>query len=338
MSGGNREVSPQRVLVPQAPVLVAGFREVLWLSPDGEVEALAPPEARSRVERETPMLCHARATARRLDLPIFPALDLLELFAFVRPARFCVPTPRGLAAALGLDLPRRPAEACVTLATAARALLQELGGETDAETRAVAEAMERGGWLWAPAVIAALPAGDPDALGRAAGLRAWTRLAEWSEPAPGPAPGNETVRPEEARSRLAELLGAAAEPRPQQADYAAAVAAAFAPRDQPDHPRAVLAEAGTGVGKTLGYIAPASLWAERNDGAVWISTYTRNLQSQIAGELDRLYPDPVQKRRRVVVRKGRENFLCLLNYEEAARIATARGSPGAAFLALIARW
>src|ERR1700719_2552449 len=139
MSGGNREVSPQRVLVPQAPVLVAGFREVLWLSPDGEGEALAPAEACSRVERETPMLCHARATARRLDVPIFPALDLLELFAFVRPARFCVPTP------LGLDLPRRPAEACVTLATAARALLQELGGDTDAETRAVAEAMERGG-------------------------------------------------------------------------------------------------------------------------------------------------------------------------------------------------
>jgi len=178
MSGGNREVSLERVLVPQAPVLVAGFREVLWLSPDGEVEALAPPEARSRVERETPMLCHARATARRLDLPIFPALDLLELFAFVRPARFCVPTPRGLAAALGLDLPRRPAEACVTLATAAHALLQELGADTDAETRAVAEAMERGGWLWAPAVIAALPAGDPNAPARAAGLRAWTRLAE----------------------------------------------------------------------------------------------------------------------------------------------------------------
>src|SRR6266481_8090780 len=184
--------------------------------------------------------------------------------------------------------------------------------------------MERGGWLWAAAVIAALPAGDPNAPARAAGLRVWTRLAEWTEPAPGPAPGNETVRPEEARSRLAELLGAAAEPRPQQADYAAAVAAAFAPRDQLGQPQAVLAEAGTGVGKTLGYIAPASLWAEKNRGAVWISTYTRNLQTQIATELDRLYPDPELKRRRVVVRKGRENFLCLLNYEEAVAAAVTR--------------
>ena len=69
-------------------------------------------------------------------------------------------------------------------------------------------------------------------------------------------------------------------------------------------PQAVLAEAGTGVGKTLGYIAPASLWAEKNHGSVWISTYTRNLQTQISGELDRLYPDPEVKRRRVVVRKG----------------------------------
>src|ERR1700751_5128702 len=284
-----------RVWGPQAPVLVAGFREVLWLSPDGEIEALAPAEAPRRVEREMPMLCHARATARRLDMPVFPALDLLELFAFVRPAKFCVPTPRGLAEALGIDLPRRPAEECVTLATAARALLEELGGETDNEARAVAEAMHRGGWLWAPAVLAALPVCDPDALTRTAGLRVWSRLAEWSEPAPGPAPGNETVRPEEARLRLAELLGAAAGPRPEKADSPAGVAAPFAPGAQPDQPQAVLAEAGTGVGKTLGYIAPASLWAEKNKGSVWISTYTRNLQTQIARELDRLYPDPEEK-------------------------------------------
>src|SRR6516165_5334779 len=326
MSGGNRELSPRRVLVPQAPVLVAGFREVLWLSPDGEIDALAPAEARTRIEHEMPMLCHARATARRLDMPVFPALDLLELFAFVRPARFCVPTPRGLAETLGIDPPRRPAEECVSLATAARLLLEELGGETDAEACTVAAAMDRGGWPWAPAVITALPACGPDARDQAAGMRVWTRLADWTEPSPGPAPGNETVRPEGARRRLAELLGAGAEPRPEQADYAAAVAAAFAPREQPDRPRAVLAEAGTGVGKTLGYIAPASLWAEKNRGSVWISTFTRNLQSQIASELGRLYPDPDVKRRRVAIRKGRENFLCLLNYEDA--VGAAKGRPG----------
>ncbi|HEV2100620.1 MAG TPA: ATP-dependent DNA helicase [Stellaceae bacterium] len=327
-----------RVLMPRAPVLVAGFREVLWLSPEGEIEALSPAEARGRVEIEPPILCHANATARRLDAPGFAALDVLELFAFIHPARFCVPTPRGLAEALGLPPPHRPAEACVTLSTAARSLLEALGQETDPECRAVAEAMDRGGWLWAAAVLAALPPPDPAAQRRTAGLRVWTRLAEWADSPPGPAPGNEPVGPEEARSRLAQLAGADSEPRPQQADYAAAVSAAFAPRDVPDRPHAVLAEAGTGVGKTLGYIAPASLWAEKNHGSVWISTFTRNLQTQIASELDRLYPDPEHKRRRVVVRKGRENFLCLLNYEEAAATAVTRPGRAAAQLGLVARW
>lgn len=329
---------PEAVLVPRAPALVAGFREIVWLSPDGEIEALAPIEARRRLESEAPMVCHARAVARRLDLPGFAALDILELFAFARPATFCVPTPTGIAAALALAAPASMAEACVALTTAARALLQQLSGEDDPEVRALAELAERAGWGWAPAVLAALPAAEPGSLRRAAGLRVWQKLAEWQERAPPPQPGNEPVSPGEARQRLKALLGDDSEARPTQADYAAAVAAAFMPRERPDMPHAVLAEAGTGVGKTLGYIAPASVWAEKNQGAVWVSTYTRNLQSQIAGELDRLYPEPVQKRRRVVIRKGRENFLCLLNYEDAAQAATARGAASVAPLVLIARW
>ncbi|MQA67447.1 MAG: hypothetical protein GEU76_16350, partial [Alphaproteobacteria bacterium] len=53
-----------------------------------------------------------------------------------------------------------------------------------------------------------------------------------------------------------------------------AVAQAFAPRREAGMPEMVLAEAETGTGKTLGYIAPASVWAEKNKGAVWISTFT----------------------------------------------------------------
>jgi ATP-dependent DNA helicase DinG len=49
-------------------------------------------------------------------------------------------------------------------------------------------------------------------------------------------------------------------------------------------PRIALVEAGTGTGKTLGYLAPASIWAEKNGPGLWISTYTRNLQRQILQE------------------------------------------------------
>ena len=103
------------------------------------------------------------------------------------------------------------------------------------------------------------------------------------------------------------------EHRPEQLAMAEAVSNAIR------HQRHLIVEAGTGVGKTLGYLAPASLWAEKNEAPVWISTYTRNLQHQIDDELDRLFPNPAVKANRVVVRKGRENYLCLLNFEEAVR-------------------
>jgi ATP-dependent DNA helicase DinG len=70
---------------------------------------------------------------------------------------------------------------------------------------------------------------------------------------------------------------------------------------------------------------------------VWVSTYTRNLQRQVDHELDRLFADAAAKARRVVVRKGRENYLCLLNLEEA--VAGALGRPRDAIaLGLVARW
>ena len=56
------------------------------------------------------------------------------------------------------------------------------------------------------------------------------------------------------------------------------VAQIFAPRAKAGEPNVLLAEAGTGIGKTLAYLAPASLWAEKANGAVWVSTYTKALQ------------------------------------------------------------
>ena len=93
--------------------------------------------------------------------------------------------------------------------------------------------MDRGGWLWAPAVLAALPPAIQTCGGKHRGCGCGRASTSGRRPRRGRAPGNEPVQPEEARARLAELLGADAEPRPQQADYAAAVAAAFAPRDRP---------------------------------------------------------------------------------------------------------
>ena len=152
-----------------------------------------------------------------------------------------------------------------------------------------------------------------------------------------PSTGSQPVMPSEARARLHGLVGRR-EARPEQSDYAEQAAFAFGPRERAGSPKITLIEAGTGVGKTLGYLAPASLWAERNGPGLWISTYTRNLQRQIVQEMAHLYPDPAEREDKAVVRKGRENYLCLLNFEEAAkRIALAPGQR-AVVLGLIARW
>jgi ATP-dependent DNA helicase DinG len=322
-----------------APALVAGLSRAAWLTPDGEIEILRPGDAGQRAATSPPLVVHAPATARRLGADRLRAFDLLELFAFVRAARFCLPTPRGLASALARPEPHGLEAEAAFLPQAAQILLAELAADKDPDLTATARAMARGNWSWAPLVLAAL--GDaPRAFEQhrsTAALEPWRRLPEWSEHAPEPPPGSEPVWPLEARQRLAEFLGESAEARPQQADYASAVSQAFLPRSEPEKPRAVLAEAGTGVGKTLGYLAPATLWAQKNGGAVWVSTYTRNLQHQIDRELDRLYAAPEEKARKVVIRKGRENYLCLLNVEEAVGALSARPQDAPA-LGLMARW
>ncbi|MGN6148680.1 MAG: ATP-dependent DNA helicase, partial [Rhizomicrobium sp.] len=151
-------------------------------------------------------------------------------------------------------------------------------------------------------------------------------------------PGSLPVDANEARQRLALLVGGDGEVRTEQESYAEDATFAFGAREHAGAPKIALIEAGTGTGKTLGYLAPASVWAEKNGPGLWLSTYTRNLQRQIIQELARLYPDPVERDDKCVVRKGRETYLCLLNFEEAAkRTALAPGQRTVA-LGLIARW
>ena len=331
---------PVTIVLPDAPSLVAGHGRGAMLTRDGELLSMSDAEIAVVLRDEgAPLVIHAPATFARLGLKPGPAYDLLELFAFVLPARSVAPTPRGLAAALDVPPPGTLEDAAALLPRIAETLLARLAASAglarQANAASLAAFMGAAGWAWAPAILAALK--DPAAHASNRGLRVWEDLPKWEEEAPLPAPGSLGVAPNEARARLAKMLGPHAEQRPGQADYASAAARAFAPRAAAGDPNVVLAEAGTGTGKTLAYVAPASLWAERNGGTVWVSTFTRNLQRQVDAELSRLYPDPAERRRRVVVRKGRENYLCLLNYQEIAGslgVASATSVP----LGLVARW
>ena len=120
-------------------------------------------------------------------------------------------------------------------------------------------------------------------------------------------------------------------------DYCAEAASAFGPREHANSNIIVLAEAGTGLGKTTGLSCASGIWARRNLATVWISTYTKNLQRQLEQEIRTDHARPGERRRRVVIRKGRENYLCLLNH--AGGLSAHDPGPRSALLAaLIARW
>lgn len=304
----------------------------IWIATAEETRAVSRGEA-IRIAADSPtILLNAPLIGQRLGHPELNGLDLLELFAFLHPARFMVPTPRGLARAVGIDAPASDTDVAGFLRDAAAALLAVPAGqwlEREGAWNAL-QSLFRLRWPWAPALS--------PAVSRPTQAERWlfSKLPEWEERPPRPAPRTVTLADSDVAERLARLTGSGAEQRQGQRDYAAAAAGAFAPRKMRDSPNLILAEAGTGIGKTLGYLAPASLWAERAEGPVWVSTFTKALQRQLAQESERLFPDPEIRKRRIVTRKGRENYLCLLNLEDALQ----GGFAGrAAILAqLVARW
>ncbi|GLR65917.1 DNA helicase [Acidocella aquatica] len=316
--------------LPDSPALVAGHGRAVLLTHGGEAVEIRPGSVAKQLGGAVPLLVHGPATLKRLGNPAVQVLDLLELFAFVCPARGLAPTPAGLARALEMEVPETLEEGARLLAPMAEALLARLAAgknvPANQDAAGLAARMGAAGWGWAPYVLAALgqPAARPDGMA----MRLWKRLPKWEESAPRPPPSAFAVTSGQARARLATLLGPEAEQRPAQADYASAATAAFEPRQAEGQPHVVLAEAGTGTGKTLGYLAPASLWAQQNKGAVWVSTFTRHLQRQIEQEAGRL-PEGTK----VVLRKGRENYLCLLNFEDAMGVERY-----AVPLGLVARW
>lgn len=82
----------------------------------------------------------------------------------------------------------------------------------------------------------------------------------------------------------------------------------------------LLAEAGTGVGKSIAYLLPAASWALKNKTRVVISTNTLNLQDQL---INKDIPDIrslLGKNLRTSILKGRNNYLCPRRLEQLRRM------------------
>src|SRR4051812_4937825 len=305
----------------------------IWLaSGDGDVREASRGEAIARAAETPHIILNAPLVGQRLGYPDLSGLDLLELFAFLYPARFVVPTVAGLSRALELEPPTVEADAAAALKRIAERLLQVLGDPEWREREGawtVNATLHRLGRGWAPLIGARLE--RPERGER----MLFSRLKQWDEVAERPPPRTVRVDPSDARLKLDRLTGRI-EPREGQKAMAEAVTEIFAPKRAKGIPNLLLAEAGTGIGKTLAYLAPAALWADQSGGTVWVSTFTKALQRQLDAEGPKLFAEAEERAKRIVVRKGRENYLCLLNLEDALQGAFAGR---AAILAqLVGRW
>jgi ATP-dependent DNA helicase DinG len=118
------------------------------------------------------------------------------------------------------------------------------------------------------------------------------------------------------------------EARPAQLEMAGAVSAVFAEGG------ILLAEAGTGTGKTLAYLVPAILSRQR----VLISTGTKNLQEQIYFKDLPVLRESLGVPFTATYMKGRGNYLCLHRFDAFRDSGAMRSADEAIYLRVIDRW
>ena len=99
--------------------------------------------------------------------------------------------------------------------------------------------------------------------------------------------------------------------RPQQQELAVAVAEALI------NASPLVAEAGTGVGKSLAYLLPAARFALETGRKGIISTHTINLQEQLVRKDIPIVRKVLGEELPAVLLKGRQNYLCPLRLRRA---------------------
>lgn len=99
--------------------------------------------------------------------------------------------------------------------------------------------------------------------------------------------------------------------RTQQLEMLRAVAKNFSQE------RFLIAEAGTGIGKTLAYLVPALTWAISQGEKVIVATHTIALQEQILRSDIKFLKKVLEFSFKAAVLKGRANYLCLYKWKAA---------------------
>ncbi len=312
-------------------------------SSNGELLTLDPENDFSQiVSLDSLCVCHHVSVQPLLGHMEKAPGDILELFVFAYPSVFSVPTIEGLLKALDLH---GQGHLGLDLHLIAMTCLQRIQANPSRKwLQSLANILLHARWYWAKPVahaldidLTSLPLTDQQNNILLDGLSIWKTLPEWEDAPKRAKAGNKSLNVEQAQQMLLRVTSHLGEKRKQQYEYTGVIAHAFNAQ-LPEHPTGfAIVQGETGIGKTLGYLAPAIAWADQNQGSIWLSTFTKHLQRQLIDELRRIFPDEATYNQRVAMRKGRENYLCLLNLEE--KINESLSNPHKLIaLVLVVRW
>lgn len=120
--------------------------------------------------------------------------------------------------------------------------------------------------------------------------------------------------------------------RPQQVQMACAIKDAFVDRSS------LVAEAGTGIGKSFAYLTPAIELVHRGKTKVLISTFTITLQEQLINKDIPFLAQSLPQTFTAVLAKGRGNYLCRRRLEFALRRQATMFDDFGSTLAVIRQW
>lgn len=120
--------------------------------------------------------------------------------------------------------------------------------------------------------------------------------------------------------------------RREQIKMMKAVAKAFSQK------RFLVAEAGTGIGKSLAYLVPALAWAVSQREKVVVATYTIALQEQLWRSDIHFLQQYLPFKFKAVVLKGRSNYFCLSKWKALKDQVSVLSWLEKVFMARLAHW
>ncbi|MGV3278476.1 ATP-dependent DNA helicase [Rickettsiales bacterium LUAb2] len=317
----------------------------------GEISTINLNSLKNLATKNIIITCNLKHLHSKFDLPINSnCLDILELYAFLAPNLFATNTIYGISKALQLDLPNNLEQEALNISNIIATILQKLTTYSPDYIKIIATLTNflfKHNWNWSKTILDAIP----EALRTTEynPLNIINNLSEIEKVIPSLANNTSAsnnnfinITTAEVTEKLNFLTPKNSLPRANQLEYALAVAKMYNQDNNNANPEEIVSniaftEAGTGIGKTLGYLSAALSFVEKNPtSTTLISTFSKTLQKQIFTELkNKLANSPLLNK--ITLIKGSNNYACLLKFEYILN-SISYNSNNALLIAILTNW